>query len=61
MWPNPEFSADLATFTEEILNGKPHFLCTELIWNGFVTKKLSVSKSNLFLEYSNLFLRVLSL
>ena len=21
------FSADLATFTEEILNGKPHFLC----------------------------------
>ena len=22
MWPNPQFSADLVTFTEEILNGK---------------------------------------
>ena len=27
-WPNPQFSADLVTFTEEILNGKPHFLCS---------------------------------
>ena len=25
MWPNPEETADLATFTEEILNGKLHF------------------------------------
>ena len=29
MWPNPHFSADLVTFTEEILNGKPHFLCRD--------------------------------
>ena len=27
MWPNPQFPADLVTFTEEILNGK-HFLCS---------------------------------
>ena len=27
MWPNPEFPADLVTFTEEILNGKLHSLC----------------------------------
>ena len=26
MWPNPQFPADLVTFTEEILNGKVHFL-----------------------------------
>ena len=26
MWPNPQFPADLATFTEEILNQKVHFL-----------------------------------
>ena len=26
MWPNPEFPADLATFTKEILNGQLHFL-----------------------------------
>ena len=25
MWPNPQFSADLATFTREILNGKDNF------------------------------------
>ena len=25
MWPNPQETADLATFTEEIRNGKLHF------------------------------------
>ena len=29
MQPNPEFPADLVTFTEKILNGKLHFLCSE--------------------------------
>ena len=29
MWPNPQFPADLVTFTEEILNGKLHFLYSE--------------------------------
>ena len=29
MWPNPQFPADLATFLEEILNGKLHFLCSK--------------------------------
>ena len=31
MWPNPQGpgSADLVTFTEKILNGKLHFLCSE--------------------------------
>ena len=29
MWPNPQFPADLVTFTEEILNGKLHLLCSE--------------------------------
>ena len=28
MWLNPKFPADLAIFTEEILNGKLHFLCS---------------------------------
>ena len=28
MWLNPQFPADLITFTEEILNGKLHFLCS---------------------------------
>ena len=25
MWPNPQFPADMVTFTEEILNGKLFF------------------------------------
>ena len=32
MWPNPQFPADLVTFTEEILNGKLHFLCSVKFW-----------------------------
>ena len=28
MWPNPQESADLVSFTEEILNGKLRFLCS---------------------------------
>ena len=28
MWPNPPETADLVTFTEEILIGKFHFLCS---------------------------------
>ena len=29
MWPNPQETTDLVTFTEEILNGKLYFLCSE--------------------------------
>ena len=28
MRPNPQETADLLTFTEEVLNGKLHFLCS---------------------------------
>ena len=28
--PNPQETADLVRFTEEILNGKLHFLCSDL-------------------------------
>ena len=28
MWPNPQETADLVTFNEEIRNGKLHFLCS---------------------------------
>ena len=34
MWPNPQFSADLVIFTEEILNVKLHFLCSVMIAFG---------------------------
>ena len=32
MWPNPQETADLVTLTEEILNGKLHFLCSDWYW-----------------------------
>ena len=32
MWPNP----DLVTFTEEIFNGKLHFLCSVVYWHNFI-------------------------
>ena len=31
MWPNPQETADLVTFTGEILTGKLHFLCSASI------------------------------
>ena len=31
MVPNPQSPVDLDTFTEEILNGKLHFLCSVLL------------------------------
>ena len=34
MWPNPQETAHLVTYTEEILNGKLHFLCS-VIWIGY--------------------------
>ena len=42
MWPNPQFLAELVTLTEEILNGKLHFLCigdkgegTDTLYNSY--------------------------
>ena len=33
MWPNPQQSSDLVTFTEKIYNGKHHPLCIGIIFN----------------------------
>ena len=35
MWPNPQETANLVTFTEKILNGKFHFLRSE-IWSDWI-------------------------
>ena len=39
MWVNPEFPADLVTFTEEIFPWKLHFLCSD-IWQSYLLSKL---------------------
>ena len=46
MWPNPQFSADLVTFTEEILNGKLHFFVQCMI-NSEDSFKIFPWKKNL--------------
>ena len=46
MWPNPPFPADLVTFTEEILNGKLHFLCSVcpcILSNPHILRLISIS------------------
>ena len=49
MWPNPRGATHLVTFTEKILNGKVHFLCSALtIINVFTN--IIFSKVDLFLK-----------
>ena len=36
MWPNPQFPVDMVTFTDETLNRKLHFLCSD-IWVKYET------------------------
>ena len=45
MGPNPQFSADLITFTEETLNGKLHFLCS--VENFVLYKEFFYAKINI--------------
>ena len=42
MWPNPQEIVDLITFTEEILNGKLHFLCS--VGSGFWSQNYDGSR-----------------
>ena len=47
MCPNPQETADLNTFTEEILNGKFYFLCS--VDEGNIGLKwVKIKNSNLF-------------
>ena len=47
MWPNLQETADLVTFTEEILNGKLHILCSETItYSCSVSENLQKNQSS---------------
>ena len=57
MWQNPQEAVDLVTFTEEILNERLHFLCSDgfskcndldLIIKGFEVKVLVLQLWNVF-------------
>ena len=45
MWPNPQETAGLVIVTDEILNGKLHFLCSEAC---FCLLKISLASNWLF-------------
>ena len=45
MWPNPKEIGDLVTHTEEILNGKFHFLCAVLHAYMYISILLKLSLS----------------
>ena len=49
MWPNPQFPADLVTFTGEILNGKLHFCAVRfvLFWTYFNIYEVSQTFANI--------------
>ena len=38
MWLDPQETADLVLFTEEILNGKLHFLCSATIVQCLISR-----------------------
>ena len=40
MWQNPQFPADLVKFTEEIINGKLHFLCSVINYLSILNKSI---------------------
>ena len=53
MWPNPQFPVDFVTFTEEVGNGKHHFLCSvSTIYTISVTG--NVQQFNLFASLSDI-------
>ena len=71
MWPNPQETADLITFTGEILNRKLHFLCNvssfiifhHVYWNlssfSFIRRQVYHKFSNRrFLENLNVFIQI---
>ena len=55
MWPNPQFSVDLVTFTEEILKGRLYFLCSA--WLCLCSKMLIALFFSFFLFVLKKFLR----
>ena len=57
MGPNPQETADLVTFTEDILNGKLHFLCSEEVrsWKHVVSLLVIIYTETTFLILYYLF------
>ena len=46
MWSNPQFPADIVTFTEEIFNEKLHFLCSVWFSNYWIESEHKYTSLN---------------
>ena len=53
MWPNPQETADIVTFTEEVLNGKLHFFVQCLLGCDCILVKKNNCKPWNFLKSSH--------
>ena len=53
MWPNSQETVDLVTFTEEILNGKLHILCS-VNWETRLIRSLRRLTETVMEEPNNL-------
>ena len=54
MWPNPQEAADLVTFSEEILNGKPLFCAVMVAFKKSLFSRHSIkNRSEITLVLSN--------
>ena len=49
IWTNPQFPADLFTFTEEILNVKLHFLCSVRRKLQYTNKEKNMGKDTCYI------------
>ena len=54
MWPDPQQTADLITFTEEILNWEIHFLCVGSLFSTPPSKEVKLTTKYLKFSMGNL-------
>ena len=52
MWPNTREAADFVTFTEEILNGELHFLCSDAHTNDILIFSLLLGIMKLLKKFN---------
>ena len=53
MWPNTQETADLVTFSEEILHGKIHFLCSVNISKLYISRSYLICIHCCIIDFSS--------
>ena len=58
MWPNPQETTDLVTFTEKVLNGKLHFLSSDGSFRNFAFWRITFISRITFIWFISKFWRI---